>query len=478
MGDKKSEGLTTPSTDFLEKTPQKAQAAGGAGEKQVFLVDCSSMPVGIMNQDSDDDWETDPDYVNNMSEEQQRWGGAGDTGTLDMDKFREEIRQEDSQAGIKRQQEDGYKSSTGYGGKFGVQKDGMDKRAMGHDFIAKVDKHESQTDYKTGFGGQYGVQSDRVDKTAVGWDHNEKVDKHESQAKQADFKAGFAGHGERDDVVGPVGTNYVKTKPDIPARNASNLKSRFGGMAKQSETEAKQRAEEEKKRRDAKDLSDKEEQRRNEERRQADVDADNVKREGLRKAEEDKLDRELEQKRMKEEAEFRRRDEEERQNLNVARDREEKMEAEMRLREEKQVEEKRLREQEKKNMENKIKEEQDKHLEQQRKEEEKRRQEQAKRQQEQAKMQQEEEKRQNMNVAREEEERQNQATNARYDMPPEEDDIYDNMEDDIEVSGGARKPAEEDDIYDNMEEVIDAKKADAGITAIALYDYQAMAEDE
>jgi len=53
-----------------------------------------------------------------------------------------------------------------------------------------------------------------VDRTAVGWDHNEKVDKHESQAKQADYKSGFAGQGEKDDVIGPVGTNYVKTKPD------------------------------------------------------------------------------------------------------------------------------------------------------------------------------------------------------------------------------------------------------------------------
>merc|ERR1719443_470153 len=164
----------------------------------------------------------------------------------------------------------------------------------------------------------------------------EKVDKHESQAKQADYKAGFAGHGDREDVVGPVGTNYVKTKPDIPARNASNLKSRFEGMAQQSEAEARQRAEEEKKRRDAKDLRDKEEQKRNEERRQAEVDADNTRREALRKAEEEKLDRELEQKRMKEEAEFRRRDEEERQNMNKARERKEKMEEELKLREENQ----------------------------------------------------------------------------------------------------------------------------------------------
>ena len=32
------------------------------------------------NDDDDDDWETDPDYVNNMSEEQQRWGGERDGG--------------------------------------------------------------------------------------------------------------------------------------------------------------------------------------------------------------------------------------------------------------------------------------------------------------------------------------------------------------------------------------------------------------
>ena len=33
--------------------------------------------VPSVGQD-DDDWETDPDYVNNMSEEQQRWGSSED----------------------------------------------------------------------------------------------------------------------------------------------------------------------------------------------------------------------------------------------------------------------------------------------------------------------------------------------------------------------------------------------------------------
>ena len=40
----------------------------------------------------------------------------------------------------------------------------MDKSAVGHEHIEKVEKHASQKDYTTGFGGKFGVQSDRVDK--------------------------------------------------------------------------------------------------------------------------------------------------------------------------------------------------------------------------------------------------------------------------------------------------------------------------
>ena len=44
-----------------------------------------------------------------------------------------------------------------YGGKFGVQKDRMDKTAMGHDFIGKVDKHASQV-------GQIQIPSTQIHK--------------------------------------------------------------------------------------------------------------------------------------------------------------------------------------------------------------------------------------------------------------------------------------------------------------------------
>lgn len=45
----------------------------------------------------------------------------------------------------------------------------------------------------TGFGGKFGVQKDRQDKSAVGWDHIEKVEKHESQKgkKNINFKTIF-----------------------------------------------------------------------------------------------------------------------------------------------------------------------------------------------------------------------------------------------------------------------------------------------
>merc|ERR1712110_1195503 len=110
---------------------------------------------------------------------------------------------------------------TGFGGEFGVHK-GMDKSAVGWDHIEKVEKHESQKDYSKGFGGKYGVQTDRKDKVALSYD----------------------------DQSEKIGTNYQKTRPEIPARNAGNLKARFENMAKQNEEEAKKRAEEEKKRRE------------------------------------------------------------------------------------------------------------------------------------------------------------------------------------------------------------------------------------
>ncbi|KAF5276900.1 hypothetical protein FQA39_LY06451 [Lamprigera yunnana] len=179
--------------------------------------------ISVKNvQDNDDDWETDPDFVNDVNEVEQRWGastveGSGRTaGAINMEQLRRETEEADA---LKKKKDliDGPNSSFGYGGKFGIQQDRMDNSAVGHDYIGKVEKHASQKDYSAGFGGKYGVQSDRVDKakkhasqkdyssgfggkfgvqsdrqdkSAVGWDHVEKIEKHESQK---DYSKGFGG---------------------------------------------------------------------------------------------------------------------------------------------------------------------------------------------------------------------------------------------------------------------------------------------
>lgn len=51
-----------------------------------------------------------------------------------------------------------------------MQKDRQDKSALGWDHHEAPQKHESQTDHKIGFGGKFGVQTDRMDKSAVTFD--------------------------------------------------------------------------------------------------------------------------------------------------------------------------------------------------------------------------------------------------------------------------------------------------------------------
>lgn len=39
--------------------------------------------------------------------------------------------------------------------------------ALGNDYVAQVDKHSSQKDASKGFGGKFGVEKDRVDKVGT-----------------------------------------------------------------------------------------------------------------------------------------------------------------------------------------------------------------------------------------------------------------------------------------------------------------------
>lgn len=79
-------------------------------------------------------------------------------------KLAEEVKQNDADQKKKYLEE--HQSGFGYGGKYGVETDRMDKSAVGNDYNAPLYKHESQKDYKVGFGGSFGVQKDRIDKVS------------------------------------------------------------------------------------------------------------------------------------------------------------------------------------------------------------------------------------------------------------------------------------------------------------------------
>ena len=57
----------------------------------------------------------------------------------------------------------------------------MVQSALSHEHMEKLSSHASQKDYAQGFGGRYGVQKDHVDKSAMGYDYAGKTEKHASQ---------------------------------------------------------------------------------------------------------------------------------------------------------------------------------------------------------------------------------------------------------------------------------------------------------
>ncbi|XP_078002857.1 hematopoietic lineage cell-specific protein isoform X2 [Phascolarctos cinereus] len=166
--------------------------------------------VSVSVETQGDDWDTDPDFVNDISEKEQRWGaktieGSGRKEHINIHQLRSKVSEEHDVL-KKKELEAGPKASHGYGGRFGVERDRMDKSALGHEYVADVEKHSSQTDAAKGFGGKYGVERDRADKSAVGFDYKGEVEKHTSQK---DYSRGFGGrYGVEKDKLDKAAVGY------------------------------------------------------------------------------------------------------------------------------------------------------------------------------------------------------------------------------------------------------------------------------
>ena len=57
-------------------------AVGNQTDAKAKMVNDEVVIVPKVSTEPEDDWETDPDYINDVSEESQRWGGARDTGNF------------------------------------------------------------------------------------------------------------------------------------------------------------------------------------------------------------------------------------------------------------------------------------------------------------------------------------------------------------------------------------------------------------
>lgn len=176
-----------------------------------------------------DDWETDPDFENDVSEQEQRWGaktieGSGRKEHISVAELRHKVAAEHEQVKHKEQTP---KASYGYGGKFGVEKDRMDKVAMGHDYVAQVEQHSSQKDAARGFGGKYGVQKDRVDKSAMGFEYKGEVQQHTSQK---DYSKGFGGkYGVEKEKVDKAALGYDYKGETEKHQSQKDYSKGFGG---------------------------------------------------------------------------------------------------------------------------------------------------------------------------------------------------------------------------------------------------------
>jgi len=108
--------------------------------------------VKVTNTAPDDDWETDANFVNNVSEKEQRWGsktveGSGKTQAVDLGQLRTQVTSQHETV-AKKEYESKPGFSYGYGGKFGVQTDRMDKSSVGFDDITAKSTHASVPKYE------------------------------------------------------------------------------------------------------------------------------------------------------------------------------------------------------------------------------------------------------------------------------------------------------------------------------------------
>ncbi|NWW95459.1 HCLS1 protein, partial [Rhynochetos jubatus] len=190
--------------------------------------------VSVKVEAQGDDWDTDPDFVVSVWCASPSWWESYPVpqpsawAVTSIHQLRNKV-SEEHEVIKKKELETGPKASYGYGGKFGTERDRMDKCAVGHEYVADVGKHSSQTDAAQGFGGKYGVQRDRADKSALGFEYKGEVEKHSSQ-KGKSLGTGFGGrYGVERDKVDKAAVGFDYRSQEEKHNSQKDYAKGFGG---------------------------------------------------------------------------------------------------------------------------------------------------------------------------------------------------------------------------------------------------------
>lgn len=145
-----------------------------------------------------DDWDTDPDYIRNMDEMDQRWGSRRTVGSINMSKLIDEVHQD-------------------------------------HQKIREKFAHPSQRNYSENISSKVSSQKEHLEKTAHDYNYKEESSEHRSQETSSSK------------IIKTSTNSSTKVNPTFPEKmqqgNIKSLSEKFESMYREDQDDFRRKAE-------------------------------------------------------------------------------------------------------------------------------------------------------------------------------------------------------------------------------------------
>ncbi|CAF0757566.1 unnamed protein product [Didymodactylos carnosus] len=215
-------------------------------------------------QTADDDFDTDPSYVNDVDEKQQRYGsqtvpGSGHTDHVDFESVQEKMKTASNQTKTSYQAKN---PNSGYGGTYGTEKT-MDKNAVDYTYRSETEKHGSQKDSTKGYGGKFNVQQNTQDKSQIEQTEKQPPQKDRNMTKNivekhsSTVSAQPVSSNESVKTIAEKHSSTISPQPMSGSEGVKNIRARFENIKKEQAADTDKRVAEERAKRNNKTESEK-----------------------------------------------------------------------------------------------------------------------------------------------------------------------------------------------------------------------------